>query len=167
MKLKEFGPRGAHVPRAPLDPPLGKIWIKSFKQSNGNWQTKQLPNYHLVFEPTFPNLTNGNLMIVLLPNIAIQTFRLKLKMQTEPQSYRIHLFDTLSYFFFFTTHQRSCNKVMFSQASVILSTGGVESYSPGPYPLGPDPRDHTHLLGPDSLRTTKAGGTHPTGMHSC
>ena len=22
MKLKEFGPQGAHVPRAPLDPPL-------------------------------------------------------------------------------------------------------------------------------------------------
>ena len=38
--------------------------------------------------------------------------------------------------------QRSCGKVMFSQASVVLFTGKV-------------------------WQTTAADGTHPTGMHSC
>ena len=42
--------------------------------------------------------------------------------------------------------QRRCGKVMFSQASVILFTGGGE--------VCPE-------------MATAADGTHPTGMHSC
>ena len=47
--------------------------------------------------------------------------------------------------------QRSWDKVIFSQASVILFTGG--GLLPGG--LNPPPT------------ATATGGTHPTGMHSC
>ena len=51
--------------------------------------------------------------------------------------------------------QRSCGKVMFSQASVILFTGGVVWQTP---PTGTHPLEQT---------ATAADDTHPTGMHSC
>ena len=63
--------------------------------------------------------------------------------------------------------QRSWGKVIFSQASVILSTGGflvpggclvLGGVVPGPWGVpGGDPPG----------TATAAGGTHPTGMHSC
>ena len=53
-----------------------------------------------------------------------------------------------------TVRNSSCEKVMFSQASVILFTGG----STPPLSQTPSPP-------PES--TTAADGTHPTGMHSC
>ena len=65
--------------------------------------------------------------------------------------------------------QRSWDKVIFSQTSVILSTvgclvpggllpGGLLLGGPGPggLPDGDPPRT-----------ATAVGGTHPTGMHSC
>ena len=81
--------------------------------------------------------------------------------------------------------QRSCGKVMFSQASVILFTGGVSGrHPPGQTPPG------RHSLGrhtpvqtppvqasswadippgrhPSQQAATAADGTHPIGMHSC
>ena len=66
--------------------------------------------------------------------------------------------------------QRSWSKVMFLQASVILSTGGIclSACWDTPPPLGPDtpprpdtPRKQTPAYG------QRAAGTHPTGMHSC
>ena len=50
--------------------------------------------------------------------------------------------------------QRSCGKVMFSKASVILFTGGyLADTFPGQTPL--------------QQTATASDGTHPTGMHSC
>ena len=89
--------------------------------------------------------------------------------------------------------KRSCGKVKFSHVSVKLLTGGtVRPYpvprdlkppgshpppgpynSLGPYPSGtlpPLPRTlppQAGIIPPLSLGTTKAGGTHPTGMPSC
>ena len=63
--------------------------------------------------------------------------------------------------------QRSCDKVIFSQASVILSTEGEVSapahagiHTP---PLG----RHTPGQTSPPPVATAADGTHPTGMHSC
>ena len=50
--------------------------------------------------------------------------------------------------------QRSWGKVIFSQASVILLTGGMSAL--GGVPGGDPPGT-----------ATAVGGTHPTGMHSC
>ena len=56
----------------------------------------------------------------------------------------------------FTICNSSCGKVMFSQGSVILSTGEV--YIPlGRHPPGRHP----------PKTATAVDGTHPTGMHSC
>ena len=62
--------------------------------------------------------------------------------------------------------QRSCGKVMFSQVSVILFTGGlwqtppwVDTPTPGLTPLGRPPPRQT-----PPLRWLLQ---HPTGMHSC
>ena len=64
--------------------------------------------------------------------------------------------------------QHSCSKVMFSQVSVILSTGdGVSGrHPPGqtPTPQGRSPRADTPL---PQQTATVADGAHPTGMHSC
>ena len=53
--------------------------------------------------------------------------------------------------------QRSWGKVIFSQASVILLTGGSASVNAG-IPPG---AEHAGRYG------QRAGGTHPTGMQSC
>ena len=59
--------------------------------------------------------------------------------------------------------QRSWGKVIFSQARVILFTGGGVVPGPGGVVLGPG-----GCLVENPPRTaTAAGGTHPTGMHSC
>ena len=74
--------------------------------------------------------------------------------------------------------QRSCGKVMFSQASVILFTrrGVSDRHSPGRHPpwantpLGrPTPlgRHPPWADTPPQQTATAADGTHPTGMHSC
>ena len=88
--------------------------------------------------------------------------------------------------------QRSWGKVIFSQASVILSTGGeyLDRYTPRDqlhpprtrytHPLGPGtpPQDQLHIPPPRPATPPlaavhagrygqQAGGTHPTGMHSC
>ena len=56
--------------------------------------------------------------------------------------------------------QRSWGKVIFSQASVILLMGGGVCSGGVPAPGG--------VPGGDPPGTaTAAGGTHPTGMHSC
>ena len=84
--------------------------------------------------------------------------------------------------------QRSCGKVIFSQASVILSTGEVSAWvhagihhpradtspeadtplgrhSPsGRHPLG---RHHPPEQTPPQQMATAEDGAHPTGMHSC
>ena len=65
--------------------------------------------------------------------------------------------------------QRSCGKVMFSQASVILSTGDVAEtplgrHPPGRHPLCPV---HAGINSPPPPMATAVDGTHPTGMHSC
>ena len=75
---------------------------------------------------------------------------------------------------FITARKRSCGKVMFLHLSVILFTGGVSTSGcggclplvPGGLPLGLGgytPRADT----PPVEITIEAGGTHPTGMHSC
>ena len=53
----------------------------------------------------------------------------------------------------FITVRSSCGKVMFSQASVILSTVGGGVHGRGVCVAGET--------------ATAADGTHPTGMHSC
>ena len=89
--------------------------------------------------------------------------------------------------------QRSCGKVMFSQASVILFTRGCVwqtppgRHPPGRYPSGRHPTAQCMLgytpplpsacwdshspvqcmLGYAPQPATAVGGTHPTGMHSC
>ena len=59
--------------------------------------------------------------------------------------------------------KRSWGKVIFSQASVILSTGGGGSTWAG------TPRDQVHPLGAVHAGRygQQAGGMHPTGMQSC
>ena len=77
---------------------------------------------------------------------------------------------------FITARKRSCGKVMFLHLSVILLTGGGGSVYlwvwgglplvPGGLPLGRGgytPRADTSPV----EMTIEAGGTHPTGMHSC
>ena len=62
--------------------------------------------------------------------------------------------------------QRSCGKVMFSQASVILFTGRVYSIMHwGRHP----PRANTPraTTPPADTSPTAEDGKHPTGMHSC
>ena len=54
--------------------------------------------------------------------------------------------------------QRSCGKVVFSQASVILFIGGG---------CLPDPRADIPQADTPQQMATAADGTHPTGMHSC
>ena len=65
--------------------------------------------------------------------------------------------------------QRSWGKVIFSQASVILSTGGSASVHAGIPP--PCPRDQVGTLLPGAEHTgrygQRAGGMPPTGMQSC
>ena len=74
--------------------------------------------------------------------------------------------------------QRSCGKVMCSQASVILPTGGGVCGRPPRQTHPPPPSTcwdtHTHpaqcMLGytpPPHPAASAADGTHPTGMHSC
>ena len=60
--------------------------------------------------------------------------------------------------------QHSCGKVMFSQASVILFTGGVWQTPPS----GQTPHLGRHSPRADTPpMVTAADGTHPTRMHSC
>ena len=71
--------------------------------------------------------------------------------------------------------QRSCGKVIFSQASIILSTGGVCQTPPGQTPpvqtspsLPRQPSSWADTLWagtPPRQTATAADGTHPTGMH--
>ena len=73
---------------------------------------------------------------------------------------------------YFYRPQRSCGKVMFSQASVILFAGGVSQHALGqnPPPDRHPPVKHRPHLGrqhrPPPPTTTAADGTHPTGIHS-
>ena len=68
----------------------------------------------------------------------------------------------------------SCGKVMFSQASVILSTGWGHVWQGGVCVAGGHAWQEACVAG-GGLRATAdttgygqwAGGTHPTGMHSC
>ena len=70
----------------------------------------------------------------------------------------------------FTDHKRSCGKVMFLHQSVILSTGGggvsvflhlsVILFKEGSL------SGRVYQGDPPPVRL-RAGGTHPTGMHSC
>ena len=57
----------------------------------------------------------------------------------------------------------SCGKVMFSQASVILSTGGRCTPPKADTPPWLTSSGQT----PPPQTATAADGTHPTGMHSC
>ena len=71
--------------------------------------------------------------------------------------------------------QRSCGKVIFSQASIILSTGGGDPEQTPPWEdtpgLGKHPPPGRHPPGqtppPIPAVATAVDGTHPTGMHSC
>ena len=91
--------------------------------------------------------------------------------------YRIKQFWSTAFRCIYYRPQRSWGKVMFLQASVILFTEGL----PGP---GGVPGPGGLLLGgvpgpggawsrgaggdpPPPGTATAAGGTHPTGMHSC
>ena len=93
----------------------------------------------------------------------------------------------------FTARKRSCGKVMFLQVSVILFTGGClllrECLLPGGGVSGPGGACSQGVPAPggvcsqgvpslggsgpggvpggDPPTVTAAGGTHPTGMHSC
>ena len=81
----------------------------------------------------------------------------------------------------FLYYHRSCGKVIFSQASVILSTWGGCVWQTPPAWADPSPRDPPWADTPwaDTPRqtppwadtplpaATAADGTHPTGMHSC
>ena len=83
--------------------------------------------------------------------------------------------------FLYYHSQRSCGKVIFSQASVILSTWGgcvwqtppARADTPRETLLGQTPPGQTppgrHLPGqtPPLPAATAEDGTHPTGMHSC
>ena len=67
----------------------------------------------------------------------------------------------------------SCGKVMFSQASVILSTGGcladtpLGRQAPPPGQTSPPPGRHPPGRHLPQETANAADGTHPTGMHSC
>ena len=65
--------------------------------------------------------------------------------------------------------QRSRGKVMFSQASVILFTGGYPSMYWGRHPprQTPPPCADATPPGRHPPTATAADGTHPTGLHSC
>ena len=76
--------------------------------------------------------------------------------------------------------QRSRAKVMFLQASVILSTGGVSAsvHAGIPHPPEQSPRNRAPLGADTPLEQTppgkqtpvygqRAAGTQPTGKHSC
>ena len=65
--------------------------------------------------------------------------------------------------------QRSWGKVIFSQASVILLTGGGSASVNAGIPPGPGtPRDQAPPGAEHAGRYgQRAGGTHPTGMQSC
>ena len=80
----------------------------------------------------------------------------------------------------FTVHNRSCRKVMFSQAFVRMSGGGVGMsgtgwMSPNPTPVlehgtwdKPPSHRYWHLVpSTKTRRSWQTGGTHPTGMLSC
>ena len=80
----------------------------------------------------------------------------------------MHLYLSL----YFYRPQRSCGKVMFSQASVILFTErGWQTPPPrADTPLAVTPLTDTPLAdtpAPTPEMATAADGTHPTGMHSC
>ena len=102
----------------------------------------------------------------------------------------LHLFDSEECNNFYL-RKRSCRKIMFLHPTVCLSTGGVcvsqlptpsrshlhppppksptpSSWKP-PTPRGshlPPPGSHIHPPPPPEM-ATEAGGTHPTGMHTC
>ena len=61
-----------------------------------------------------------------------------------------------------TARKRSCGQVMFLQVSVILPTGEGGAWSRGGFLL-----PGGGCLVETSGTATAAGGTHPTGMHSC
>ena len=63
--------------------------------------------------------------------------------------------------------QRSWGKVIFSPASVILSTGGCLLPGGVPAPWGGGACCGGCLVETPSGTATAAGGTHPTGLHSC
>ena len=87
--------------------------------------------------------------------------------QTQtPLGKNISLFSRIRSFqglFYHYRPQRSCAKVMFTQASVTLFTGSVWQT---PLPLG-RPLSPTTGQTPPQQTATAADGTHPTGMHSC
>ena len=71
-----------------------------------------------------------------------------------------------------TVRKQSCRKVMFSQAYVKNSVHGGDMYTrradrqiPSPGQTSRHPPGHTSPL-PHQMATA-AGGTHPTGMHTC
>ena len=64
---------------------------------------------------------------------------------------------------YFTIRNSSCGKVLFSQASVILSTRGVYTPPAKHTPLGRHPRQADTPL---PQTATAADRAHPTGMHS-
>ena len=93
----------------------------------------------------------------------------------------LHLrWTKISFSFIFYRPQRSWGKVIFSQASVTLSKGGGSTWAGTP-PGTRCPPDQVHPPGlgtppgPDTPPRAvhagrygqQAGGTHPTGMHSC
>ena len=88
--------------------------------------------------------------------------------------------------FCFYCPQRSCGKIMFSQASIILFTGGCGRHPPEQTPRGQKPSwadtpwaettlgryptwtdTPSRVDNPPPKMATAAHGTHPTGMHSC
>ena len=71
--------------------------------------------------------------------------------------------ESIRAFTIVTARKRSCGKVMFLQVSVILFTGG--SGLGGICSQGA--ACSRGVPGEDPPTATAAGGTHPTGMHSC
>ena len=67
---------------------------------------------------------------------------------------------------FYYRPQHSCGKFMFSQASVILFTGGGTRMHLGRHPPGQTPPMGRHPPGPTPARRPLQW-MHPTGMHSC
>ena len=119
-----------------------------------------------------------------------------LSLVTLQKKYRHTFWEIHHVFFNFYRPQHSCDKVMFSQASAILSTGGggVWQTPPGRHPSGRHPPGQTSPgRHPPPIQTpplgrhppgrhppaqcmlgytpppvaTAADVTHPTGMHSC
>ena len=89
----------------------------------------------------------------------------QIQMLSVSKAQLIHVKDNI-----YTARKQSCGKVMFLQVSVILFTGGCLLPERVPAPGGvPGPGGCLVLGGLVEIpgTATAAGGTHPTGMHSC